>query len=111
MIPLQDLWQSPAPNALSKRAEWSIPVDILLSWPTPNYVDPVTRGPALYIVNGLFFAITLACVALRLYTRIWIRKYFGLDDLFICIAMVRDRLAIHRSETFGIETYDLVKIV
>ncbi|KAL7779575.1 hypothetical protein CFE70_009079 [Pyrenophora teres f. teres 0-1] len=38
------------------------PLDVILSWPTPNYVDPQTRGPALVIVNSIF--ITLAILTL-----------------------------------------------
>ncbi|EUC41054.1 hypothetical protein COCMIDRAFT_107175 [Bipolaris oryzae ATCC 44560] len=35
------------------------PVSVVLSWPTPNYDDPVTRGPALVIVNAIFITLTL----------------------------------------------------
>jgi hypothetical protein len=64
------------------------PTDVLLKWPIPNYEDPVTRGPGLAIVNYVLISITIIFVALRLYTRIFIKRWFGLDDVFIIVALV-----------------------
>jgi uncharacterized membrane protein len=64
------------------------PVDVLLSWPTPNYVDPETRGPALLIVNSILIALTILTVIARLYTRIVIKRWFGIDDIFILFALL-----------------------
>ena len=64
------------------------PVDVLLGWPTPNYIDPETRGPALLIVNSILIAITILVVIARLYTRIVIKRWFGIDDVFILIALL-----------------------
>jgi hypothetical protein len=64
------------------------PVDVLLSWPTPNYVDPETRGPALLIVNSILIALTILTVVARLYTRIVIKRWFGIDDIFILFALL-----------------------
>jgi hypothetical protein len=65
-----------------------IPSDIVASWPKPNHVNPQTRGALIYVINATFlFAATLA-VGGRLYTRIRIRNWFGLDDFFIIIAYV-----------------------
>ncbi|EOA81748.1 uncharacterized protein SETTUDRAFT_98807 [Exserohilum turcica Et28A] len=45
------------------------PVSVILSWPTPNYHDPVTRGPALVIINSIFVTIaTLTLFTLGLTT-------------------------------------------
>jgi len=64
------------------------PAEVVLGWPTPNYIDPEERGPALYIVAGLCsFLITLA-VGLRLCTRVFIRRWFGYDDAFIALSFV-----------------------
>jgi hypothetical protein len=60
----------------------------LLSWPTPNYVDPVTRGPALNVICGVFFTLATVAVYSRLYARIFIRKWFGWDDLFVILGWV-----------------------
>jgi hypothetical protein len=61
---------------------------VAVHWPTPNYTHPHTRGPELYIINSIFLFIATFCVATRLYTRISIRNWFGLDDVFISIALV-----------------------
>jgi hypothetical protein len=66
----------------------SIPAEVLLSWPTPNYDDPVTRGYALVVVNSIFITLVVIVVSLRLYTRLWIKRWFGSDDLFIILALV-----------------------
>jgi hypothetical protein len=70
------------------------PVEILLTWPTPNYDDPVTRGPALVIVNAIFIALVLLTVAARLYTRLVIKRWFGWDDVFILLALVSVRILV-----------------
>lgn len=64
------------------------PVDILLSWPTPNYDNPVTRGPALVIVNSIFISLAVITVVARIYTRIVIKRWFGIDDVFILLALL-----------------------
>jgi hypothetical protein len=64
------------------------PVDVLLSWPTPNYDNPVTRGPALVIVNSIFISLATITVAARIYTRIVIKRWFGIDDVFILLALL-----------------------
>jgi hypothetical protein len=62
---------------------------VIESWPTPNYVDPETRGDSLYYLNSTFLILATTAVAFRLYTRIWIRNWFGLDDAFVLISLVR----------------------
>ena len=65
-----------------------IPLSVLLSWPTPNYVDPIRRGPSLVIVNSVLLPLAIVIVGLRLYTRLFIIRSAGLDDLFIALAVV-----------------------
>ncbi|KAE9368311.1 hypothetical protein N431DRAFT_347037 [Stipitochalara longipes BDJ] len=65
-----------------------VPLSVILSWPKPNYVDPIRRGPALVIVNSLLLPVALVIVGLRLYTRLVICRSAGLDDLFIALAAV-----------------------
>lgn len=67
-----------------------IPIDVYLSFPSPNFDDPQTRGPALVIVNSIFISLVIIAVALRIYTRVYIKRWFGSDDYFICAALVRD---------------------
>lgn len=60
---------------------------VMLTAPT-HQTDPITRGPELYIVNGIWLFIATICVAARLYARISIRNWFGADDVCIIIAIV-----------------------
>ncbi|KAF8855902.1 hypothetical protein BDZ45DRAFT_715582 [Acephala macrosclerotiorum] len=59
------------------------PINVLESWPTPNYIDPVMRGPANIIVVAIFFPLALLTVGIRIYTRIRLSRSFGVDDWFI----------------------------
>ncbi|MBE7182582.1 MAG: hypothetical protein INR71_15485 [Terriglobus roseus] len=65
-----------------------IPLSVLLSFPPPNYEDPETHGDGLVIVNSIFIALVTICVALRLYTRLFIKRWFGIDDWFIILAWI-----------------------
>jgi hypothetical protein len=65
------------------------PPEVLKTFPKPNYVDPVTRGPALMIVELTLLPIALICVALRLWVRIgWLHRSWW-DDWLMVAAMVR----------------------
>jgi hypothetical protein len=64
------------------------PLSVILSWPTPNYVDPETRGQSLLVVNIILLALCFVAVAARLWARLVILHAPGLDDLLITIAMV-----------------------
>ncbi|CAI6336000.1 unnamed protein product [Periconia digitata] len=66
----------------------NIPVEVLLSWPTPNYTNPKTRGNALLAVNLGFIVLVVTTVFLRLYTRIFIKRWFGIDDFLILLALI-----------------------
>jgi hypothetical protein len=68
------------------------PVEVLFNWPTPNYDNPVTRGNALLVVNSVFAALATITVGLRLYTRLVIKRWFGIDDVFILFALVSGML-------------------
>lgn len=65
---------------------------VIATWPAPDYENPTTRGPAYPIVGGVFFFFATVCVWLRLYSRWFIRRWFGLDDWLILAAYV---CAIH----------------
>jgi|ERR1700712_3705019 len=65
------------------------PVEVLLTWPTPNYINPtVVRGPQLLIITCVFFPLAVLMVALRIFTRLHISKAFGIDDVFLLIAII-----------------------
>ncbi|EOA82009.1 hypothetical protein ACJQWK_05362 [Exserohilum turcicum] len=66
----------------------SPPPEVLLSWPKPNYVDPVTRGPGLMIVELTLLPIAMLVVFLRLWVRIsWLKKSWY-DDYLMIVAMI-----------------------
>lgn len=66
------------------------PPSVLKTWPTPNYTDPVERGPGVLITNIVMLAIAFVVTLLRLYTRLRITSSPGIDDILIIIAMVSD---------------------
>jgi hypothetical protein len=43
-------------------------LDVIETWPMPNYFDPVTRGPALIIMHLILYPIVLGTVGLRTFT-------------------------------------------
>lgn len=56
--------------------------------PTPNYVNPPTRAPAVEIVCILLGALVSISLVLRLYSRKRIRRLLGVDDIFAIFATV-----------------------
>ena len=57
-------------------------------WPTPNYSDPATHGPAILIVNVFFITVVMIVVIGRFYSRIFIKKWIGIDDGICVLALV-----------------------
>jgi hypothetical protein len=43
-------------------------LDVIETWPMPNYFDPVTRGPAFIIMHLILYPIVLGTVGLRTFT-------------------------------------------
>ena len=67
------------------------PPEVRAHWPKPNYVDPITRGPGLMIVELTLVPVALICVILRLWVRIgWLHKSWW-DDYLMVAAMVRGK--------------------
>ncbi|KAJ5262970.1 hypothetical protein N7524_008275 [Penicillium chrysogenum] len=64
------------------------PAAIVNSWPTPNYIDPPTRGHGVLIVNIVCFSLALIVVSLRLYTRLRVTCSAGIDDVLIVIGLI-----------------------
>lgn len=64
------------------------PLDVILSWPAPDYEHPKTRGNALLVTITIFSILVVAAVGGRFYSRLKINKWFGLDDIFIALALV-----------------------
>ncbi|KAI1497962.1 hypothetical protein F5X99DRAFT_395233 [Biscogniauxia marginata] len=64
------------------------PVEVMLGWPKPNYVDPITRGPALIIIQLIVCPLALICLALRLWVRMRRLKRCWWDDWLMVAAAV-----------------------
>jgi hypothetical protein len=66
----------------------SAPPEVIATWPKPNYIDPVTRGSALMVVELTLLPIAMIIVFMRLYVRIvWLKKSWW-DDYLMVAAMV-----------------------
>lgn len=55
--------------------------------PSPEYLAE-TRGPMIRTVTWLSVIVPTLIVSLRVYTRVFIRKVFGLDDWIIVSSLV-----------------------
>lgn len=64
-----------------------IPVEVYTHWPTPNYVNPTSRGHGMSIVSGIFLPLSVVVVCLRVYRTKQVRQ-FGWDDGLIVMAAV-----------------------
>ncbi|KAJ5523489.1 hypothetical protein N7513_013033 [Penicillium frequentans] len=64
------------------------PAAVMANWPTPNYVDPVTRGHGVLIVNVVCISLAFVVTILRIYTRLRITSTAGIDDVLIVIGLV-----------------------
>ncbi|KAL0931013.1 uncharacterized protein CTRU02_213748 [Colletotrichum truncatum] len=64
------------------------PPEVLLSWPTPRYDNPETRGPTNEIISLILVAIATIIIAIRIYTRRCITNGFGWDDILIVLAFI-----------------------
>jgi hypothetical protein len=71
--------------------------ELVAGWPKPNYINPETRGPSLYIVNSMFFGLATVAIAIRLYARIFVRRWFGFDDALVILAWVMSGLQLFQS--------------
>lgn len=62
--------------------------EVLSTFPQPNYIDPATQGPGLLIITVVFLPIVYLVVGLRTFTRLHLSKHFGVDDVFLLIALL-----------------------
>lgn len=64
------------------------PMELVLTWKA-NYTNPPTRGTTEIVVQeALLLSLCVIAVALRVYTRKFLAKNFGLDDVLIILALV-----------------------
>jgi hypothetical protein len=64
------------------------PLSVLLTFPTPNYINPETHSFALPAINIALWFIATVIVLGRLYIRLRVQKNAGADDLLIGLALV-----------------------
>ncbi|KAF2401101.1 hypothetical protein EJ06DRAFT_575719 [Trichodelitschia bisporula] len=57
-------------------------------WPEPNYESPERRGNTMLAVNLVAASLALITAAMRIYTRLFITRWFGADDVFIIFALI-----------------------
>jgi hypothetical protein len=81
-----------------------IPVDVIMSWPRPNYKNPETRGNSFIVINTIVLSVAAFFVAVRIYSRVIIRPWFGLDDIFVLLAFVRHPSPYHLDNEANLET-------
>jgi hypothetical protein len=62
--------------------------EIIEAWPLPNYTNPIERGPWVIVITIILYVLVLGVVGLRTFTRVFISRSFGADDITILIAMV-----------------------
>ncbi|KAK2031092.1 hypothetical protein LX32DRAFT_557779 [Colletotrichum zoysiae] len=64
------------------------PATVMLSWPSPNHVNPVERGPALMVVELASLSVALFCLCLRLYVRFFVVHKTWWDDWLMIAATI-----------------------
>ncbi|KXL45893.1 hypothetical protein M433DRAFT_66438 [Acidomyces richmondensis BFW] len=64
------------------------PLWVWESWPPSNYVDPQLHGPALLCINLIFITLVTVAVIGRFYSRIVVKRWFGLDDSMCILAYI-----------------------
>src|ERR1700761_7762705 len=67
--------------------EVAAPPSVIDSWPTPNYVNPPTRGPALEYICIVFGVLAVVIVCVRIYSRLSITRALGWDDFLIVVGL------------------------
>ncbi|KAL5410926.1 hypothetical protein PMIN06_002491 [Paraphaeosphaeria minitans] len=64
------------------------PLSVILQWPKPNYISPVTRPNVATIVACVFGPLTTLLLFARLWVRIRVQRNAGLDDWLMIAAIV-----------------------
>lgn len=64
------------------------PLEVILSWPRPNYIDPIKRPKTVLVVACVFGPLTIALLLARLWVRIRIQRNAGVDDWLMVAAIV-----------------------
>ena len=70
----------------------SIPLDVILSWPTPNYENPETHDKGALVGTIILAVVGCSTVGLRLWARFMIARKLAIEDYFILLALVGLRI-------------------
>jgi hypothetical protein len=73
------------------------PLDVLLNWPIPNYVDPPTKPSYVLIVACVLGPISIALLFARLWVRVRLQRNAGLDDWLMLASLVSLQLVFEVS--------------
>ena len=66
------------------------PLEVILSWPKPNYTNPETRPKTVLITACIFGPFTLLLILIRLWIRLRVQRNAGWDDWLMLAALVGD---------------------
>ena len=64
------------------------PLEVMATWPTPNYRHAVTRPQTMPILACVLGPITICLLLARLWVRICMQKNAGMDDWLMVAALV-----------------------
>jgi hypothetical protein len=64
------------------------PLDVKLSWPKPNYVDPVLRPNTIVLLACIMGPITVVMTLVRMWVRVFHQRCAGWDDWLMLAALV-----------------------
>lgn len=63
-------------------------IEDIRAWPTPDYVDPETKGNQLLVVTIISTILAIFSVLARVWVRLWYQRQFGADDVMLVLCMV-----------------------
>lgn len=64
------------------------PLEQMLKWPVPNYIDPSTRSKYVLITACVLGPINTALLLARLWVRVRMQRNAGLDDWLMLASLV-----------------------
>jgi len=64
------------------------PLDVKLSWPKPNYVDPVLRPNTIVLMACIMGPITVVMTLVRMWVRVFHQRCAGWDDWLMFVGLV-----------------------
>jgi len=68
------------------------PIEVLLSWPQPNLIDPEMKPNTITVLAYVFGPLTILLFLARLWVRVFHQQNPGWDDWVMLAAMVRNSI-------------------